>query len=720
MSKGDSKTLFTLLDGGWSDTGVGDTVTLTPIVNDSEEALVAPPSVGIDRYDKRQLLGEGGMGAVHEAYDNVLHRPVATKSLHEEVSVRSPLWKRFYREAQITAQLGHPSIVPVYSIEFTDKQQPLMIMKRIQGVTLEDYIEECRECEEDPLPLLYRLEQRLEIVIKVCDAMHYAHVKGVIHRDIKPENIMVGAFEDVYVMDWGVATPIRDSMTLDPYEEEVLKDASLDVEDLGLKTIQGQVIGTPRYMAPEQARGDLQQVGTAADQYAVGMMLFEMIMLKEGREGFNVLVLLDKAINGTRTWDLDALDPRLAAILLKTTAPKIEDRYDSMRSLAQDLRLFLRDQAVNALPEPPSMRLWRRIRERPLQLVLGISIIFTVGSTITVASLWSALQAIARTSEHERITTNLLAQTSVQSQRLDRSFSDVQRSVQRLAVRLESLYTLSSAMLVEDACPDYHTLREVDGTAQNHQYQDNWINIDTPVCLIPDGVEKNTVGQGLWLSSAMTPYLMEEYQSVYSSLEEFRTTFWSEESRYPIQWGYIGFVDGVLLNYPGVAQFGEGYDPRLRPWFVNGQTYLEPKCGEPYPDASGSGYLLPCNQRVETQEGELLAVIGLDFLVDSVLEELETQQPKEVTQVFLLNNKGDVLFSSLDKGEQVDSLKRQDKNRAKDTIRFQQSRVVAAIQNSKKQGLIKDQHRVYVFSKLQFVPWTLVYVFEESIWDEDL
>ena len=100
MSKDDSKTLFTLLDGGWSDTGVGGSITLTPIVSESEEALVDPPSVGIDRYDKRQLLGEGGMGAVHEAYDNVLHRPVATKSLHEEVSVRSPLWKRFYREAR--------------------------------------------------------------------------------------------------------------------------------------------------------------------------------------------------------------------------------------------------------------------------------------------------------------------------------------------------------------------------------------------------------------------------------------------------------------------------------------------------------------------------------------------------------------------------------------------------------------------------------------------
>ena len=96
MSKTDSKTLFTLLDGVWSDIGVGDTITLTPMGNESEDHLVDSPSVGIDRYDKRQLLGEGGMGAVHEAYDKVLHRPVATKSLHEEVSVRSSLWKRFY------------------------------------------------------------------------------------------------------------------------------------------------------------------------------------------------------------------------------------------------------------------------------------------------------------------------------------------------------------------------------------------------------------------------------------------------------------------------------------------------------------------------------------------------------------------------------------------------------------------------------------------------
>ena len=107
-------------------------------------------------------------------------------------------------------------------------------MKRIQGITLETYIEECRTFHDQRLPLLYRLEQRLEILIKICDAMHYSHVKGVIHRDIKPENIMVGSFQEVYVMDWGVATPI--GKQVDPYEEEVLQEASLDVESLGFET----------------------------------------------------------------------------------------------------------------------------------------------------------------------------------------------------------------------------------------------------------------------------------------------------------------------------------------------------------------------------------------------------------------------------------------------------------------------------------------------------
>lgn len=722
MSKEDSKTLFTLVGGSKSTSGdvSEDVLTLSPFLLDLEQAEVPAPSIGVERYEKRSLLGQGGMGAVHEAYDTVLHRPVATKSLHEEVPTSSTLWKRFYREAQITAQLAHPSIVPVYSIEFTDEQQPLMIMKRIQGITLEDYIEDCKECEMTPLPRVYQLEQRLEILIKICDAMHYAHVKGVIHRDLKPDNVMVGSFQEVYVMDWGVATPLQDALKLDKYEEEVLRDASLDVEDLGLNTIHGQVIGTPRYMSPEQARGELDLVGPAADQYAVGMMLYEMICLEQARQGITVLKLLDKAIEGTREWSLSEMDPRLRAIILKSTEPAVEDRYATMRDLALDLRLYLQDKAVTAFKEPVLMGIWRRLRRHPMQLALVVSVCFAVGGAITIASLWSALQVMSKSAQHDRVTTHVLNQISGQTQQLDRSFADVQRGVQRLAVRLESLYTLSSSLLVQSACQDYRTLKELEGTKQHHQYQDNWINTDTPVCLIPETVERSQAGLGLWLSSAMTPYLIQEFQGGQTEDVDFNTRFWSSDDLHPIQWSYVGFVDGVLLNYPGVHQFGEGYDPRLRPWYVDGQTLTDPSCGEPYPDASGSGYLLPCNQRVNKPNGDLLAVVGLDFLVDSVLENLELDKPQHVKEVLLLNQQGEILVSSIDKGKQVDSLKKTDNNRSKTKTLLKQPQVLEAIQKGQKQGLVKEAKQVYVFARLQFVPWTLLYTFDESIWDLDV
>ena len=237
--------------------------------------------------------------------------------------------------------------MPVYSIEFTDEQQPLMIMKRIQGITLEDYIEDCKECEVTPLPRVYQLEQRLEILIKICDAMHYAHVKGVIHRDLKPDNVMVGSFQEVYVMDWGVATPLQDSLKLDKYED-VLRDASLDVEDLGLRTINGQVVGTPRYMSQASQAGG---VGwTWADQYAVGLLLYEMVRLKKGSPKHQSPRLLP--YRGTARLVLCRYGSAFEGSILKATN-FVDNRYATMRDLGLDLRLYLQDKAVTVAETSP-------------------------------------------------------------------------------------------------------------------------------------------------------------------------------------------------------------------------------------------------------------------------------------------------------------------------------------------------------------------------------
>ena len=715
MSGLDSKTLLTL----WGNTeeedqGYETTINLEGVGVHSDVDLAEDgfPVTDVSRYERHAVLGKGGMGAVYEAYDTVLHRHVATKALHEDVPKASSLWKRFYREAQITAQLAHPSIVPVYSIEFNDQHQPLLIMKRIQGVTLEAYLDECRQYQNGKSPMMYRLEQRLEILTKICDAMHYSHSKGVIHRDLKPENIMVGAFEDVYVMDWGVATPI--GKQIDPFEEEVLQEASMDIESLGFETSYGQIIGTPRYMAPEQAMGNSEDIGAPSDQYAIGMMLYEMVTLKIARPGKTVLSLLDMAQRGYLPWgDLKEVDPRLVAIMRKATSIKPDERYVSTRLLAQDLRRFLRDQSVSALTESPLMRRWRRIRKHPTQLALGISILSTIGAIITIGSLWSALSTAFESARHDRVTTMLLNQINTQTQSLDLSFADVQRRVQRLAVRLESLHTLSSALLVEEACLDYTVLDDHLSAKTHWAYENQLISIEKPVCLVPNSVEMKRTGKGLWLASAMTPYIKQEFFDQQDSAD-----FWSEDYRHTIQWSYVGFEDGVLLNFPGVGQFGEDYDPRQRPWYTFGKDMTEPSCGEPYPDASGTGYLLPCNQRVMTSDGELLGVVGLDFLVDSVLGQLEKNKPNDVQTMYLLDRNGDVLFSSLDKGVDVDTLKASDHNRSKEKVRFSESRVVAAVQKKQHQGILDGGRNVYVFARMQFVPWTLVYSMDYAIWRE--
>ena len=246
------------------------------------------------------------------------------------------------------------------------------------------------------------------------------------------------------------------------------------------------------------------------------------------------------------------------------------------------------------------------------------------------------------------------------------------------------------------------------------RYGDSYVSVEQAVGLVPETVDPTTAGEGLWLSSALTPYLKQEFWGT----DGMPSDFWEEQSVHSIQWGYAGFVDGTLLNYPGVHHFGEGYDPRQRPWYISGIERVNPGCGDPYPDASGSGYLLPCNQRVLGSDGELLGIVGLDFLLDSVLQDLEKNKPKDVEQIFLLEQSGDVLFSTLDKGLEVESLKVSHDNRSKSKVRFDQTSVVAAVQNQQSQGMINTGRTIYVFAQLEFVPWTLVYAFDGKMWSK--
>ena len=209
------------------------------------------------------LLGEGGMGEVHRARDRALGRDLAMKVLHEHLATVPRMRGRFLDEAQITAQLSHPSIPPVHALGRLEDGRPFFTMKEVHGRTLAAVVDAGFEG-----PSAVSEQRRLEIFQRVCEAVAYAHARGVIHCDLKPLNVMVGAFGEVLVMDWGVARLVAPTVT--SADEVPVQTSATNGES-------SEVAGTPAYMPPEQALADVARIGPPSDVYALGVMLFELL-----------------------------------------------------------------------------------------------------------------------------------------------------------------------------------------------------------------------------------------------------------------------------------------------------------------------------------------------------------------------------------------------------------------------------------------------------------
>ena len=245
------------------------------------------------RYEPIEELGSGAFGRILRARDRRIGRTVAVKVLHPRYQQRPGVVGRFLLEAQLAGQLNHPNIVPVYGVEAIPGAGIGYTMKEVEGHSLDAILTQLRggaaEAEETyPLPRL------VGYLRQVCQAVAYAHAQGVIHRDIKPHNVMIGAFGEVLLLDWGSAKVLG--------EDEVSSDSILDEQVLGssagsLGTEEGKVRGTPAYMAPEQARADADAVGPLTDVYALGAVLYEILCLRPPFSGDAVPLVLDEVQN---------------------------------------------------------------------------------------------------------------------------------------------------------------------------------------------------------------------------------------------------------------------------------------------------------------------------------------------------------------------------------------------------------------------------------------
>jgi hypothetical protein len=324
------------LDQVASLSGAADEATVKQGADGNEELTPLPgrppvPFPQVGRYEIQEEIARGGMGAVWRAQDTAFQRTVALKVLLASPQHRPELKRRFLDEAQILGQLQHPGIPPVHDRGELPDGRPFFAMKLIQGRTLAELLRE-RSTPAHDLPRF------LAIFGQLCQAVAYAHSRGIIHRDLKPSNVMVGAFGEVQVMDWGLAKRLggggcKPSGTGEDRGVHTPRSPEASREE----TKEGDVLGTPAYMAPEQARGEIERLDERCDAFGLGASL---CMLLTGQPPYVGPNLLARAAQGTLADVLDRLDScaadvELATLARRCLAPAREERPRSAGEVAE-------------------------------------------------------------------------------------------------------------------------------------------------------------------------------------------------------------------------------------------------------------------------------------------------------------------------------------------------------------------------------------------------
>jgi serine/threonine-protein kinase len=370
------------------------------------DSVLGPPSPSAGfRFRVLRLLARGGLGEVFVARDEELRREVALKAIQMEHAGDPDSRYRFRLEAEITGRLEHPGIVPVYGLGRYEDDRLFYAMRLIRGESLKEAIARFHEAEQpgrDPAERALALRGLLGRFVDVCNAVAYAHSRGVLHRDLKPGNVMLGPYGETLVVDWGLAKASGRSDGQSRPEDGTLRPESASESD---STLPGSRLGTPSYMSPEQAAGRVDLLAPASDVYSLGATLYHLLTGRPPFGDADVFTILQRVQQGDfpppRSVNR-SVPPPLEAVCLRATAVRMEDRYPSPRALADDIEHWLADEAVSAYREPPAARLarWGR-RHRPA--VAGAAALLVAGAAALAVSTVLIGRESARREEHRRL-----------------------------------------------------------------------------------------------------------------------------------------------------------------------------------------------------------------------------------------------------------------------------------------------------------------------------
>ena len=637
-------------------------------------------------------IGRGAMGTVRMGLDPGLNRHVAVKLIAPELAEHAHLVARFVFEAQITAQLDHPSVVPVYALETREGDTPAYTMKLIKGKTFGDLVWETQKCvdQDKPIPETHTLSTLLEHFLKVCDAMAYAHSRGFIHRDLKPENVMVGSYNEVYVMDWGIARAIDKH---DPRMDDAPESSGVNDRAPELRTRLGDAIGTPAYMSPEQALGQNDKLDARSDQFLLGLILFELVTLKRAMKGRNPDdVFRNAAIGATHPIEHRSkhrIPTELKAIIAKAIQPDPNRRYASVDDLAEDIRRYQRGNAIKAQPDTGLQALLRWIsKNRGITLILLLGALL-FGITTSAGALIYQQYYEAQQRYRQFALATALTDVADRSHRIDQELMGYTARLEGLAGAAEEALSRSP----ESTTTWYLSEDYVDpktappDLAHSDVYRGN-VSFDWPVFKLAPGVSEETVSDEL------------------SQLIGLRSALKKLSKSEHIRWAYVASKEGIHTSYPGHGPYPESYDPRVRAWYTSTAHTEGAQWSPPYLDVNGLGVMFPCNKAIYDRAGTFRGVVGVELTLDDVVAELlAIKLIPGVEEAFLLNHEGGVLVSSSAAGTTFSPGLHGNKALTLDI--FDVPEAVAAA-GARQSGYVEDQGQLVMYYPLSAIQWSYV------------